>query len=114
MIQKIRSEKVYGGYEKAPNRAFLRAMGLNDDDISKPLIGIAAAWNEAGPCNIHVLALANVAKEGVREAGGTPRIFTTPVVIDGIAMGSEGMKYSLVSREVIADTVELTVNAPRI
>ncbi|AEE95218.1 dihydroxy-acid dehydratase [Acidianus hospitalis W1] len=111
MIQKIRSEKVYGGYEKAPNRAFLRAMGLNDDDISKPLIGIAAAWNEAGPCNIHVLALANVAKEGVREAGGTPRIFTTPVVIDGIAMGSEGMKYSLVSREVIADTVELTVNA---
>jgi len=111
MIQKIRSEKVYGGYEKAPNRAFLRAMGLNDDDISKPLIGIAAVWNEAGPCNIHVLALANVAKEGVREAGGTPRIFTTPVVIDGIAMGSEGMKYSLVSREVIADTVELTVNA---
>ncbi|BDC18359.1 dihydroxy-acid dehydratase [Acidianus sp. HS-5] len=111
MIQKIRSQTVYGGYEKAPNRAFLRAMGLNDDDISRPLIGIAAAWNEAGPCNIHVLGLANVAKEGVREAGGTPRIFTTPVVIDGIAMGSEGMKYSLVSREVIADTVELTVNA---
>ena len=111
MIQKIRSEKVYGGYEKTPNRAFLRAMGLTDDDISKPLIGIAAAWNEAGPCNIHVLGLANVVKEGVREAGGTPRIFTTPVVIDGIAMGSEGMKYSLVSREVIADTVELTVNA---
>ncbi len=111
MIQKIRSQTVYGGYEKAPNRAFLRAMGLNDDDISRPLIGIAAAWNEAGPCNIHVLGLANVTKEGVREAGGTPRIFTTPVVIDGIAMGSEGMKYSLVSREVIADTVELTVNA---
>ncbi|EWG07551.1 MAG: dihydroxy-acid dehydratase [Candidatus Aramenus sulfurataquae] len=112
MIDKSRSKKVYGGFEKAPNRAFLKAMGLTDEDIdAKPLVGIAAAWNEAGPCNIHTLGLANVAKEGVREAGGTPRIFTTPVVIDGIAMGSEGMKYSLVSREVIADTVELTVNA---
>ncbi|MBW9140818.1 MAG: dihydroxy-acid dehydratase [Candidatus Aramenus sp.] len=112
MIDKSRSRKVYGGFEKAPNRAFLKAMGLTDEDIDvKPLVGIAAAWNEAGPCNIHTLGLANVAKEGVREAGGTPRIFTTPVVIDGIAMGSEGMKYSLVSREVIADTVELTVNA---
>ncbi len=112
MIKKSRSQKVYGGFEKAPNRAFLKAMGLTDDDInSKPLVGIATAWNEAGPCNIHTLGLANVAREGVREAGGTPRVFTTPVVIDGIAMGSEGMKYSLVSREVIADTVELTVNA---
>ncbi|AWR98193.1 dihydroxy-acid dehydratase [Acidianus sulfidivorans JP7] len=108
---KLRSNTVYGGYEKAPNRAFLKAMGLTDTDISRPLIGIAAAWNEAGPCNIHVLGLANVAKEGVREAGGTPRVFTTPVVIDGIAMGSEGMKYSLVSRELIANTVEATVNA---
>jgi len=112
MIKKSRSQKVYGGFEKAPNRAFLKAMGLTDDDInSKPLVGIATAWNEAGPCNIHTLGLANVVREGVREAGGTPRVFTTPVVIDGIAMGSEGMKYSLVSREVVADTVELTVNA---
>jgi len=112
MIKKYRSQKVYGGFEKAPNRAFLKAMGLTDDDInSKPIVGIATAWNEAGPCNIHTLGLANVVREGVREAGGTPRVFTTPVVIDGIAMGSEGMKYSLVSREVVADTVELTVNA---
>lgn len=108
---KTRSNIVYGGYKKSPNRAFLKAMGLTDDDINKPLVGIAAAWNEAGPCNIHVLGLANVAKEGVREGGGTPRVFTTPVVIDGISMGSEGMKYSLVSREIIANTVELTVNA---
>jgi dihydroxy-acid dehydratase len=108
---KGRSNLIYGGYEKAPNRAFLKAMGLNDNDISKPLVGIAIAWDEAGPCNIHLLGLSSVAKEGVREAGATPRVFTAPVVIDGIAMGSEGMKYSLVSREVIADTIELVTNA---
>ncbi|QKR00375.1 dihydroxy-acid dehydratase [Metallosphaera tengchongensis] len=111
MSLKSRSNKTYGGYEKAPNRAFLKAMGLTDEDISKPLVGVAVAWNEAGPCNIHLLGMSQVVKEGIREAGGTPRTFTTPVVIDGIAMGSEGMKYSLVSREVIANTVELTVNA---
>ncbi len=108
---KGRSNSVYGGYEKAPNRAFLKAMGLDDNDVSKPLVGVAIAWDEAGPCNIHLLGLSGVAKEGVREAGGTPRVFTAPVVIDGIAMGSEGMKYSLVSREVIADTIELVTNA---
>ncbi len=110
MYDKSRSNKVYGGYEKAPNRAFLKAMGLTDDDISKPLVGVAVAWNEAGPCNIHLLGLSQVVKEGIRELGGTPRTFTAPVLIDGIAMGSESMKYSLVSREVIANTVELTVN----
>jgi len=109
--KKKRSNLVYGGYEKAPNRAFLKAMGLTDEDISKPIVGVAVAWNEAGPCNIHLLGLGNVVKEGIREAGGTPRLFTTPVVIDGIAMGSEGMKYSLVSREIVANTVELVVNA---
>ncbi len=109
----LRSRQVYGGVEKSPNRAFLRAMGLTDRDIeSPPFVGVAVAWNEAGPCNIHTLGLGNRLKQGVQEAGGTPRMFATPpLVIDGIAMGYEGMKYSLVSREIIADTVEMTVNA---
>lgn len=87
----------------------MKAMGLTDEDIDKPLVGVGVAWNEAGPCNIHALGLGNKVKEGVRSVGATPRMFTTPVVIDGIAMGNEGMKYSLPSREVIANTVELTV-----
>ena len=107
----MRSQHVYGGPEKAPNRAFMKAMGLTDFDLEKPLVGVATAWSEAGPCNIHTLALGNSSKEGIRSAGGTPRMFVAPVVIDGIAMGSEGMKYSLTSREVIANTVELSVNA---
>ncbi|MEM0139815.1 MAG: dihydroxy-acid dehydratase [Ferroplasma sp.] len=106
-----RSDLTYSGPERAPNRSYMKAMGLDDNDLKNYMIGIAAAWNEAGPCNIHVLSLANHTKEGVRSKNGTPRIFTTPVVIDGIAMGTEGMKYSLVSRELIANTVELTVNA---
>jgi dihydroxyacid dehydratase (EC 4.2.1.9) len=69
---KARSNLVYGGIEKAPNRAFLKAVGLSDSDISKPLVGVATTWGEMGPCNIHTLALGNVAKEGVRAAGGTP------------------------------------------
>ncbi len=96
---------------KAPNRSYMKAMGLTDQDLEKYIVGVAAAWNEAGPCNIHVLSLANHAKEGIRNRNGTPRVFTTPVVIDGVAMGTEGMKYSLVSRELIANTVESTVNA---
>ncbi len=106
-----RSSEVYAGTERAPNRAFMKAMGLTDSDLEHAIVGVAAAWNEAGPCNMHVLALGEKAKEGVISAGGTPRMFTTPVVIDGIAMGTKGMRYSLVSREVIANTVELTVNA---
>ena len=89
----MRSQHVYGGPEKAPNRAFMKAMGLTDFDLEKPLVGVATAWSEAGPCNIHTLALGNSSKEGIRSAGGTPRMFVAPVVIDGIAMGSEGMKY---------------------
>lgn len=106
-----RSSAVYGGPERAPNRAFMKSMGLSDEELSVPIVGVAAAWNEAGPCNIHVLALGQKVKEGIRNRGGTPRLFTAPVVIDGIAMGTQGMKYSLVSRELIANTVELTVNA---
>ena len=106
-----RSDITYAGPERSPNRAYMKAMGLNDNDLKNYMVGIAAAWNEAGPCNIHVLSLANHTKEGIRSNNGTPRVFTTPVVIDGIAMGTQGMKYSLVSRELIANTVELTVNA---
>ena len=107
----MRSESVYSGVARAPNRAFMRAMGLGDKDLARPIVGVAVAWSEAGPCNIHTLALGERAKEGVVAGGGTPRMFTTPLVIDGIAMGTEGMKYSLVSREVIANTVEMSVNA---
>ncbi len=106
-----RSDITYSGPERAPNRSYMKAMGLTDDDLSKYIVGVAAAWNEAGPCNIHVLSLANNTKEGIRHNNGTPRLFATPVVIDGVAMGTEGMKYSLVSRELIANTVESTVNA---
>ncbi|MCL5437491.1 MAG: dihydroxy-acid dehydratase, partial [Candidatus Thermoplasmatota archaeon] len=106
-----RSAEMYGGPQRAPNRAFMKSMGLTDSDLGRAIVGVAAAWNEAGPCNIHVLSLAERAKEGIRSEGGTPRLFTAPVVIDGIAMGTSGMKYSLISRELIANTVELTVNA---
>jgi dihydroxy-acid dehydratase len=107
----MRSKDFYSGVERAPNRAFLKAVGLTDEDLEKPLLGVAVAWNEAGPCNIHTLSLAQETKRGIVEAGGTPRLFVTPVVIDGIAMGTEGMRYSLISRELTANTIELTVNA---
>ncbi len=106
-----RSDITYSGAERAPNRSYMKAMGLTNDDLDKYIVGVAAAWNEAGPCNIHVLSLANNTKEGIRHNNGTPRLFATPVVIDGVAMGTEGMKYSLVSRELTANTVESTVNA---
>ncbi|MCL4420411.1 MAG: dihydroxy-acid dehydratase [Candidatus Thermoplasmatota archaeon] len=99
----------YSGPEKAPNRAFMKAMGLSDDDIEKPLVGVGVAWSETGPCNIHAMGLGNRAKQGVSTAGLTPRMFVTPLVIDGIAMGNEGMKFSLPSREAVANTVELTI-----
>lgn len=111
MNRKSRSNVVYSGPYKAPNRAYMKAMGVSDKELSKPLVGVGAAWSEAGPCNIHTLALGRRAKEGVDNAGGTPRMFVTPLVIDGVAMGTEGMKYSLVSREIIANTVEMSVNA---
>ena len=99
----------YSGPEKAPNRAFMKAMGLSDNDIEKPLVGVGVAWSETGPCNIHAMGLGNRAKQGVSTAGLTPRMFVTPLVIDGIAMGNEGMKFSLPSREAVANTVELTI-----
>jgi len=97
------------GPERAPHRAFLYAMGLSAHEIAQPFVGVVTTWNEAAPCNISLGRQAQAAKKGVTAAGGTPREFTTISVTDGIAMGHEGMKASLVSREVIADSVELTV-----
>ncbi len=105
------SRKVLEGTERAPHRAMYRAMGLTDEDLSKPMIGVSNTCNEATPCNIHLGRLASRAKEGVMNGGGTPREFTTIAVSDGISMGHEGMKASLVSREVIADSIELMVHA---
>ncbi len=97
------------GPDRAPARAMLRAVGLTDDDFSRPLIAIANTWSEVTPCNYHLRDLAASVKEGIREAGGTPIEFNTIVVSDGISMGTEGMKASLISREVVADSIELVV-----
>jgi dihydroxy-acid dehydratase len=97
------------GPDRAPARAMLRAVGLTDDDFTKPLIAIANTWSEVTPCNYHLRDLAASVKEGIREAGGTPIEFNTIVVSDGISMGTEGMKASLISREVVADSIELVV-----
>ena len=97
------------GPERAPHRAFYYAMGLTTEQIHQPFVGVASCWNEAAPCNIALMRQAQVAKRGVAAAGGTPREFCTITVTDGIAMGHQGMKASLPSREVIADSVELTV-----
>lgn len=113
MPHKIRSQEVTEGPSRAPARAFLRAMGLTDDDLKKPFVGVASTWNEATPCNITLNRQAQAAKAGVKEAGGTPREFVAISVSDGIAMGHEGMRASLVSREVIADSVELMMHAHR-
>src|SRR3990172_4842863 len=108
----LTSETVYGkAYHRAPARSYLRGMGLSDADISKPIIGVVSSWNEATTCNVHLARLAGWAKQGVSAASGTPREFTTIAVTDGIAMGYEGMKASLVSREVISDSIELMVFA---
>lgn len=108
---KLQSRKTIEGPYRAPNRAHYHAMGLSDEDLSRPLIGVSSTCNEATPCNIHLGELANLAKEGVRNAGCTPREFTTISVSDVISMGHVGMKSSLVSREVIADSIELMMNA---
>lgn len=106
-----RSQEVLSGPEHAPARAMYKAMGLDDEDLDQPLVGVTSCGNEATPCNVHLQELTDYVREGVIESDGTPREFTTISVSDGIAMGHEGMKYSLVSREVIADSVETMVNA---
>jgi len=104
---KWRSAALTDGASRAPARAMLRASGLTDADLERPLIGVANTWIEIGPCNYHLRELAADVKEGIREAGGTPLEFNTISISDGITMGSEGMRTSLVSREVIADSIEL-------
>jgi len=106
---KLPSRHVTVGPERAPHRSYYYAMGLTEADIAKPFVGVVSCWNEAAPCNTALDRQARVAKEGVITGGGTPRMFTTITVTDGIAMGHQGMKSSLVSREVIADSVELTM-----
>ena len=106
---RLPSRHVTEGPERAPHRSYLYAMGLTAEEIHQPLVGVATCWNEAAPCNITLSRQAQAAKKGVRTAGGTPREFTTITVTDGIAMGHAGMKSSLVSREIIADSVELTM-----
>src|SRR2546421_11351436 len=95
------------GPSRAPARAMLKAVGFTDGDLKKPLIGVANTWIEIGPCNFHLRELAAHVKDGIRAAGGTPMEFNTVSISDGITMGTEGMKASLVSREVIADSIEL-------
>ena len=107
----ISSRNVVEGTSRAPHRAMYKAMGLTDNDLSKPFVGVCHTGNEATPCNIHLPGLAQKAKDGVKDGGATPREFSTIAVSDGIAMGHEGMKSSLVSREVIADSIELMVRA---
>ena len=102
-----RSAAITEGPSRAPARAMLKAVGFTDADLQKPLIGVANTWTEIGPCNYHLRDLAEQVKVGIREAGGTPMEFNTVSISDGITMGSEGMKASLVSREVIADSIEL-------
>ena len=106
---KLPSRHVTEGPERAPHRSFLYAMGLTSQQIHQPLVGVASCWNEAAPCNIALMRQAQAVKKGVSAAGGTPREFCTITVTDGIAMGHEGMKASLPSRDVIADSVELTM-----
>jgi dihydroxy-acid dehydratase len=104
---KRRSAPLVQGWNRAPARAMLHAAGFSREDLEKPLIGVANTWIEIGPCNLHLRELAEHVKQGIREAGGTPLEFNTVSISDGITMGSEGMKASLVSREVIADSIEL-------
>ena len=110
---KLRSWEVTEGAERSPHRAMFHAMGLTDEQLARPHIGVASSWNEVTPCNMHLDRLAEYAKEGVSQAGGTPIEFGTIAVSDGIAMGHEGMKASLMTREVIADSVELVAFAQR-
>jgi dihydroxy-acid dehydratase len=110
MTKDLRNEsKVFEGALRAPNRAMLRAVGFSDEDFKKPLIGVASTWSEVTPCNIHIDKLAIQSKKGANEAGGKGMIFNTITVSDGISMGTAGMRYSLPSREVIADSIETVV-----
>src|SRR5437660_2619530 len=105
--RRLRSRAILEGPARAPARAYLKGIGFDEEALSRPIVGIANTWTETMPCNFHLRRLAERVKEGVRAAGGTPMEFNTIAVSDGITMGTEGMRTSLVSREVIADSVEL-------
>src|SRR3954466_12936304 len=104
---KLQSHTITQGRDRAPARAMLKAIGFTDEDLKKPIIGIANTWIETMPCNFNLRELAKHVKEGVRAAGGTPMEFNTVAISDGVTMGTEGMKASLVSRDLIADSIEL-------
>src|SRR5437764_540689 len=106
---KLQSHTITQGRDRAPARSMLKAIGFTDEDLKKPIIGIANTWIETMPCNYNLRELAVKVKEGIRAAGGTPMEFNTIAISDGITMGTEGMKASLISREVIADSIELMV-----
>src|ERR671938_2004209 len=106
-----RSTEVTAGRDRAPARSMLRAVGFTDADFERPQVAVASSWNEVTPCNVHLDKLADAAKAGVRLAGAVPLEFTTIAVSDAIAMGHEGMRASLVSRELIADSVEIMMVA---
>ena len=103
------SAPVYDGIENAPARSMMRATGFNDQDFTRPFIGIASTWANVTPCNMHIDGLAREAENGVNRAGGKGIIFNTITISDGISNGTEGMKYSLLSREIIADSIETVV-----
>ncbi|MGF7049930.1 dihydroxy-acid dehydratase [Paenibacillus sp. DS2015] len=110
---RTRSKDISEGVNRVPNRAMLRAVGFTDEDFKKPMIGVASTWSEVTPCNMHIDTLARDAKKGIQEQGGAPLIFNTITVSDGISMGHEGMLFSLPSREIIADSIEVVTNAER-
>ncbi len=111
MAENWRSRIITEGVQRTPNRAMLRAVGFGDEDFNKPIVGVASAHSTITPCNMGIAALASRAEAGIRAAGGMPQLFGTITVSDGISMGTEGMKYSLVSRDVIADSIETACNA---
>jgi dihydroxy-acid dehydratase len=110
MSDNIRSKIVTQGVQRSPNRAMLRAVGFSDKDFDKPIVGVANAHSTITPCNMGIGALALRAEAALKKAGAMPQIFGTITISDGISMGTEGMKYSLVSREVIADSIETVCN----
>src|SRR5947199_10857738 len=111
MSYNTRSKAITRGVERTPNRAMLRAVGFGDDDFSKPIIGVANGYSTITPCNVGLNDLAERAIAALHEQGAMPQVFGTITVSDGISMGTEGMKYSLVSREVIADSIQTLCNA---
>ena len=110
-MNKLRSSAITQGVQRSPNRSMLRAVGFNDEDFNKPIIGVANGYSTITPCNMGLNKLALKAEESIKRSGGMPQMFGTITVSDGISMGTEGMKYSLVSREVIADSIETACNA---